>query len=136
MRYASVFVGSVEQSAMERIVATGMNDEELQIVANLRRQIEELKRENDRLTEILGLKPTRSLERPTVNHGGPTKHEAPHPRVDRSSSSESKVAFFQSLFVGRDDVYALRWESGRTGKHGWPPAVAGGFSNARSTDKV
>jgi len=29
---------------MERIVATGMNDEELQIVANLRRQIEELKR--------------------------------------------------------------------------------------------
>jgi hypothetical protein len=136
MRYASVFVGSVEQSAMERIVATGMNDEELQIVANLRRQIEELKRENDRLTEILGLKPTRSLERPTVNHGGPTKHEVPHPLVDRSSSSESKVAFFQSLFVGRDDVYALRWESGRTRKHGWSPAVAGGFSNARSTDKV
>jgi len=113
-----------------------MNDEELQIVANLRRQIEELKRENDRLTEILGLKPTRILERPTVNLGGPTKHEAPHPLVDRSSSPESKVAFFQSLFVGRDDVYALRWESVRTGKHGWSPAVAGGFSNARSTDKV
>jgi hypothetical protein len=30
-----------------------MNDDELQIVTNLRHQIEELKRENDRLAEIL-----------------------------------------------------------------------------------
>ena len=112
-----------------------MNDEEPQIVAELRRQIEELKRENDRLTEILGLKPSKGLQHPAVNLSGPTEHEAPLSHVDRSSSPESKVAFFQSLFVGRDDVYALRWESGRTGKHGWSPAVVGGFANARSTHK-
>jgi hypothetical protein len=100
-----------------------MNEEELQTDADLRRQIEELKRENERLIEILGLKSSRNLERPQVNQSGPVEHEAPLSLVDRSSSPESKVALFQSLFVGRDDVYALRWESGRTGKHGWSPAV-------------
>ncbi len=112
-----------------------MNDEELQIVANLRGEIEKLKRENDRLTEILGLKSSRNREHPAVNQSGPTEHETPLSLVDRSSSPQSKVAFFQSLFVGRVDVYALRWESERTGKHGWSPAVVGGFANARSTDK-
>jgi len=72
-----------------------MNDEEPQIVAELRRQIEELKRENDRLTEILGLKPSKGLQHPAVNLSGPTEHEAPLSHVDRSSSPESKVAFFQ-----------------------------------------
>ncbi len=112
-----------------------MNDEELQNVADLRRQIEELRRENDRLTEILGLKPPTNIDRSQVNKSGPVEHDIPVFLVDRSSSPDSKVALFRSLFVGRDDVYALRWESGRSGKHGWSPAVVGGFANARSTDK-
>ncbi|HVB70924.1 MAG TPA: hypothetical protein VND83_05410 [Acidimicrobiales bacterium] len=112
-----------------------MNEEELQNVADLRRQIEELKRENARLTEILGLNPSRNLEVPPVNQSGPVELEIPLSLVDRSSSPEAKVALFRSLFVGRDDVHALRWESARTGKHGWSPAVVGGFANIRSTDK-
>lgn len=32
------------------------------------------------------------------------------------------------LFRGRDDVYALRWESTRTGKSGYAPATAEGWS--------
>jgi superfamily II DNA or RNA helicase len=120
---------------MGRSVGIGMNDEELHSVADLHRQIEDLKRENDRLTEVLGLKSSRNLERPHANQNGSVELESPLSLVDRSSSPESKVALFQSLFVGRGDVYALRWESARTGKHGWSPAVVGGFASARSIDK-
>ena len=44
------------------------------------------------------------------------------PHVDRLSSPESKVALFRSLFRGRDDVYARRFENRRTGKSGYSPA--------------
>ena len=39
-----------------------------------------------------------------------------------------KVALFRRLFRGRDDVYALRWENARTGKSGYVPATAGGWT--------
>ncbi len=54
-----------------------MNDEELHSVADLYRQIEDLKRENDRLTEILGLKSSRNLERPHANQSGSLELESP-----------------------------------------------------------
>jgi hypothetical protein len=38
-------------------------------------------------------------------------------------SLEQKVALFRRLFRGREDVYALRWES-RAGKSGYAPACA------------
>lgn len=44
--------------------------------------------------------------------------------VDRSSSSEAKIALFRSLFRGRDDVYPRRFESRKTGKTGYAPACA------------
>ena len=46
-------------------------------------------------------------------------------------SRAEKVALFRSLFVGREDVYALRWENASTRKVGWLPAVKGGWANAR-----
>ena len=42
--------------------------------------------------------------------------------VNLRSSSENKIALFRSLFCGRDDVYARRWENQRTGKSGYSPA--------------
>ena len=110
-----------------------MNDGEPPIVADLRRQIEELKRKNDRLIEMLGLQPSRTLELIPAGQSGRIEREVPFALVDRSSSPDLKVEFFQSLFAGRSDVYALRWESERSGKRGWSPAVAGGFAKARST---
>ena len=112
-----------------------MNEDELLIVTNLRDQIEELKRENNRLAEILGLQSTGTLEGKEDSQGVPTQFDTPPILVDRTSPAEAKIELFRSLFVGRDDVYALRWESGRTGKHGWSPAVLGGFANAKSTSK-
>lgn len=47
-----------------------------------------------------------------------------HSDIHRFSSPESKVALFRSLFRGRDDVYARRFENHRTGKSGYSPACA------------
>ncbi|MHB8191513.1 MAG: TOTE conflict system archaeo-eukaryotic primase domain-containing protein [Ferrimicrobium sp.] len=112
-----------------------MNDDELQIVADLRYQIEELQRENARLAGVLGLRPLATPGHQENDQGIATKLDVAPIQVDRTSSSQAKVEFFRSLFVGRDDVYALSWESGRTGKHGWSPALQGGFANSRSPNK-
>ncbi len=44
--------------------------------------------------------------------------------VDLSSTARAKVALFRSLFRGRDDLYARRFESTTTGKSGYAPACA------------
>lgn len=44
------------------------------------------------------------------------------PNVHRLSPPDSKVSLFRSLFRGRDDVYARRFENPRTGKSGYSPA--------------
>ena len=45
----------------------------------------------------------------------------PSPSVTAGSGPELKVSLFRSLFRGRDDVYAVRWE-GRNGRTGYSPA--------------
>ena len=44
------------------------------------------------------------------------------PLVTNVSSQEEKIVLFRSLFRGREDVYALRFESARTGRSGYQPA--------------
>jgi hypothetical protein len=44
--------------------------------------------------------------------------------IDRQSSADAKVGLFRSLFRGRDDIYARRFESQRSGKSGYAPACA------------
>ena len=51
-----------------------------------------------------------------------SRTQAHHLPVDRLSTPESKIALFRSLFRGRDDVYARRFESLRSGKSGYSPA--------------
>ena len=55
--------------------------------------------------------------------------------VTQRSSPREKVELFRALFRGRDDVHALRWENGRTGKSGWGPAVEGGWPNTRRHER-
>ncbi len=45
-----------------------------------------------------------------------------NPVIDRASPPEAKIALFRSLFRGRDDVYACRFENRKTGKSGYSPA--------------
>jgi hypothetical protein len=42
--------------------------------------------------------------------------------ISKSSPLADRVQLFMSLFHGRDDVYALRWENKRSGKKGYSPA--------------
>ncbi|MBN6131734.1 TOTE conflict system archaeo-eukaryotic primase domain-containing protein, partial [Escherichia coli] len=51
------------------------------------------------------------------------KPQTPVQRVSVLSTDE-KVALFRRLFRGRDDVWALRWESKTSGKSGYSPACA------------
>jgi hypothetical protein len=110
---------------------TKNDDSEL---AALRQRLEELKAENQRLRGLLGLDdPSRAFPaaawEPTLFPGiGTDSVTSP---VDRHSLREAKLSLFRSLFAGRDDVYAHRWENAHTGKAGWGPTVQGGWANAR-----
>ena len=41
--------------------------------------------------------------------------------MDRFASNSEKVAFSRSMFVGRKNVFARRFESAKTGKKGYSP---------------
>lgn len=76
--------------------------------------------ENARLKEILrrhGIAPGVSEVKPANTSAS----DAPASlQVTRHSPESAKVALFRSLFKGRADVYALRWEAGD--KAGYSPA--------------
>ena len=44
--------------------------------------------------------------------------------IDRQSPVAAKIRLFRSLFRGREDLYARRFESRKTGKSGYAPACA------------
>lgn len=48
--------------------------------------------------------------------------------VEQSSPRQDKVRLYRSLFRGRPDVYAQRWENPSTRKSGWSPVRADGRS--------
>lgn len=88
------------------------------------RELEELRAENSRLRRLLELseqesKPARQTQPELALHAsGP---------VTKSSPSDLKVSFYQSLFRARTDIYARRWENSKAGTSGWVPAVVGGW---------
>ena len=96
--------------------------------AELRREVERLRAENLRLRSLLGLdspEPPTAVPPPTPAWEPTLFRDISEPAgrapVDGHSSPEAKVALFRSLFAGRDDVYAARWENARSGKSGWSP---------------
>lgn len=102
-------------------------------------EIQALRSENHRLRSLLGLdqesrhevtqpwEPTLFADSDQMNLTGDINGDSP---------AEAKIALFRSLFSGREDVYALRWESARTGKRGWSPAVVGGWANAKKPGRA
>jgi superfamily II DNA or RNA helicase len=71
-------------------------------------ECERLKKENEEFRKQLGLR----------NH-----FTQPSSLASNNSSPVEKIALFRSLFKGRDDVYAVRWE-GKNGHSGYAPACA------------
>ena len=93
-----------------------------------------MRAENARLRGLLGL--DRDRKRPAgVGTDVVRARRLPPGAGGPSSPPAEKVALFRSLFVGRDDVYALRWQNDRSGKSGWSPAVVGGWVNSRRPDR-
>lgn len=41
--------------------------------------------------------------------------------VSKKSSPQEKINLFKSLFIGREDVFALRWSNAKSGKSGYSP---------------
>src|ERR1019366_4892673 len=85
-------------------------------------ELERLRRENAELRQQLGLAvaeaPVQSwavtVELPLEDRSLPT--------LGKASAVEDKIKLFRSLFRGREDVYAVRWENERSGKKGYKPA--------------
>ena len=98
-------------------------------VAALRAECDRLRAENARLRSLLApaeAEPLPVMSRPTAPI--PPTAASPMPNagdasVTSSSSVGAKLALFGKLFRGRDDVFALRWQS-NGGKSGYSPACA------------
>lgn len=85
-----------------------------------------LARENHRLRELLATHGIMDIAAPMdVGDGERRKKEATDTHVagglNKYSPSKEKIALFQSLFRGREDVYAKQWQS-KDGKIGYSPA--------------
>jgi hypothetical protein len=72
-------------------------------------QISSLNREMENLLHSIAIKEPQ-VEYPSTSGN-----------LTRSSSEDEKIRLFHSLFRGRDDVYARRFESRKTGKSGYQP---------------
>ena len=83
-------------------------------------RVAELERENAQLREMLGL-PQKETASPISERPAP-KAEQSFAGINKYSPPEEKIALFRSMFCGREDVYARRWQSAKTGKSGYSPA--------------
>lgn len=85
-------------------------------------ELDQLRRENARLMALLeahGIAWRSSA--PAPSEPAPVSVQPP---ANGPVSTQEKVALFRGLFQGRDDVYALRWQSSSSGRSGYAPACA------------
>ncbi len=93
-------------------------------LAMVRAECERLREENAKLKNRLGDNNPRTDNRPVVAQKVPAqtdKNSEASKSITSSSHPDLKVSLFRSLFRGRDDVYAIRWE-GKGGRTGYSPA--------------
>ena len=95
-----------------------------ELIEAYKRLLEEVKRltfENSQLKAALGLKEASVFQSKTVvseDEPNPESHDA---HVNKFSDSLSKIHLFMSLFKGRTDVYAKRWENSKKNTAGYSP---------------
>lgn len=89
-----------------------MKPDDLQIrLAATLKECKELREENARLKEQLGIVDNITVGDPVIGTSFPANSQ---------TEKEEKIRLFKSLFRGREDVFAARWE-GREGKAGYSP---------------
>jgi hypothetical protein len=106
-------------------------------IADLKARLEEafstthaLQAENERLRRLLD--PTHREVTPP-SEPPPTKVTSALGGIDTQSSESAKIALFRSLFRGREDVYAYRWD-GRDGRSGYSPPCGTAPGGRRGND--
>ena len=106
-------------------------------IARLRGELAELRAEVERLAQAVT---ATGQPAPVVSHtltsgrwAEPRSHDEPSapaplmfgseglPYADQDSPRAAKIALYRALFVGRQDVYAYRWDNAATGEGGWAP---------------
>lgn len=102
-------------------------------LAALRDEVARLRAETTRLNALLRLSPAEAGPPDPAQAGG---LDSPNGLISATSAPSAKVDFFAELFSARRDAYAVRWESVRTGRSGWMPAVAGGWRRGMSARSV
>ncbi|MGC1451048.1 MAG: hypothetical protein WA830_13550 [Candidatus Sulfotelmatobacter sp.] len=80
-----------------------------------------LREENARLRRLLAV---HSIPIPQLasENQPPNKTVETSPPVDKEERARKRIALFRSLFRGREDVFARRWEND-DGRHGYMPVV-------------
>lgn len=92
---------------------TGIADLDGRLPSEVVAELGRLRAENARLLRLLKLTPEQAaLPRP----GQAGLFEAAPGPVHGGSSPGEKVAFFGALLAARTDVYAIRFDNGRTGE--------------------
>lgn len=86
-------------------------------------EIARLRQENEELRRLAGPPPAETV---VPVEPGPAVElpltPASLPSTSNASPVQEKISLFRTLFRGREDVYAARWENQRTGKKGYAPA--------------
>lgn len=81
-----------------------------------------LRRENAELRQQLGLAVAEAPAQSWAVTVELPLEDTSRPTLGKASAVQDKIALFRSLFRGREDVYAVRWENERSGKKGYKPA--------------
>jgi hypothetical protein len=91
-------------------------------------EVNRLKIENSQLKAALGLREPQSflmtptdIQSETILPGDELNVESGYADVNKASDSYSKIHLFMSLFKGREDVYAKRWENPKKNSAGYAP---------------
>src|SRR6266478_2083140 len=95
-----------------------------------------LRDENARLRRLLAIHSI-PIPQPTPENPPPTKTAETAPPVDKEERARKRIALFRSLFRGREDVYARRWENA-DGRSGYMPAAVKDWkaiNNSRPEDR-
>lgn len=108
----------MEHAAKSEEVTDGVSEIERKI-ANMERRLAALDAQRAEMTsELDALRTQLQEERDRVS----LATAFPDASVTNSSPADAKIGLIRKLFRGREDVFAKRWESPKTGKSGYQPA--------------
>ena len=82
---------------------------------------QQLREENARLRRLLAVHGI-PIPQSTMDEAPPRHVPEPAPAETKEERARKRIALFRSLFRGREDVYARRWEN-PDGRHGYSPAA-------------